>query len=93
MGEKSSDLQGFELKPKWEWVDEWTVDLNRGVDNDGWEYCREPSMGGWCSTDKLYHLLKRRRWIRNRKLVLFDKNTETVPIKTIQIEYFTFSTS
>jgi dysferlin len=69
-GEKSKSKDLFELRVNWKWVDDWNVDINRAVDNEGWEYCIDPSMGGWCPSEKMYHLIKRRRCIRNRVIVL-----------------------
>ena len=57
------------MDENWKWNDEWAVDINRAVDHEGWEYCVEPSMGGWSPSEKIYHLNRRRRWIRNRILV------------------------
>jgi hypothetical protein len=53
------------------------VDINRAVDSEGWEYCMDPSMGGWSSSEKIYHLLKRRRWIRNRLVVETPEGNKT----------------
>jgi myoferlin len=57
------------LEENWKWDDEWAIDINRAVDNEGWEYCIEPSMGGWCPSEKIYHLNRRRRWMRNRSVL------------------------
>jgi len=59
----------IELDSNWKWDDDWNIDINRAVDNEGWEYCVEPSMGGWSSSEKMYHLNRRRRWIRNRSII------------------------
>lgn len=59
----------------WKWDDDWNVDINRAVDNEGWEYCVEPSMGGWSPSEKIYHLNRRRRWIRNRSYVHDSKDS------------------
>ena len=45
------------------------MDLNRAVDEEGWEYCVEATLGGYGPVDKLYHLCRRRRWVRPRTLV------------------------
>lgn len=57
------------LPPGWVWEDVWEVDLSRAVDEDGWEYCVEATMGGYGPVEKRYHLCRRRRWVRTRKLV------------------------
>jgi hypothetical protein len=57
------------LNENWKWDDDWTIDINRAVDNEGWEYCVEQTMGGWSPSEKIYHLNRRRRWIRNRSIL------------------------
>ncbi|CAF0934963.1 unnamed protein product [Rotaria sordida] len=52
----------------WVWEDEWTIDANRAVDEEGFEYCVNQTLGGWCPTEKVFHLSRRRRWYRNRIL-------------------------
>ena len=32
----------------------------------GFEYCVNQTLGGWCPTEKLFHLNRRRRWYRTR---------------------------
>lgn len=72
----------IKLETNWRWTDEWSVDINRAVDNEGWEYCVEPSMGGWSPSEKMYHLHRRRRWIRNRSVIVLNE----FKIKNNQIE-------
>ncbi|CAF4514045.1 unnamed protein product [Rotaria socialis] len=50
----------------WAWEDEWTIDANRAVDEEGFEYCVNQTLGGWCPTEKVFHLSRRRRWYRTR---------------------------
>ena len=38
------------------------------MDQDGFEYCVNQTLGGWCSTEKVFHLNRRRRWYRTRVL-------------------------
>ena len=73
----------IELDLNWKWDDDWNVDINRAVDNEGWEYCVEPSMGGWSPSEKIYHLNRRRRWIRNRSYV-HDSKDVTFLIKVFR---------
>jgi len=59
----------------WVWEDDWQVDVNRAVDEDGWEYCVEATLGmGWSPAEKTYHLCRRRRWIRSRALMKDPKS-------------------
>ncbi len=32
----------------------------------GFEYCVNQTLGGWCPTEKVFHLNRRRRWYRTR---------------------------
>ena len=44
--------------------------MNRAVDEEGWEYCVEATLGmGWGPAEKTYHMCRRRRWIRSRVLM------------------------
>lgn len=73
----------------WKWEDDWTIDTNRAVDEEGersarqslfsmsfflvrmfegFEYCVNQSLGGWCPVEKIFHLNRRRRWYRTRIL-------------------------
>lgn len=62
-------MNEIELPENWKWDDEWSIDVHRAVDPEGWEYCLEPSMGGWTTSEKVYQLYRRRRWIRNRSIL------------------------
>ena len=35
----------------------------------GWEYCVEMTLGGWGPVQRTYHMCRRRRWVRRRKMV------------------------
>jgi hypothetical protein len=69
------------LPENWKWDDEWQIDINRAVDPEGWEYCLEPSMGGWSNTEKVFHVNRRRRWVRNRSLI----SNETVDTSSVTL--------
>ncbi|XP_061921542.1 dysferlin isoform X1 [Entelurus aequoreus] len=71
-GEKAVPKDEVECPPGWVWEEpEWSEDLNRGVDDQGWEYGntippdRRPK--SWVPAEKMYHTNRRRRWIRLRK--------------------------
>lgn len=49
------------------------IDKNRAVDDEGWEFSIEISIGGWSPTEKIFHLCRRRRWIRKRILLHKEK--------------------
>ncbi|XP_047127416.1 myoferlin isoform X1 [Hydra vulgaris] len=71
-----TNVQGDEIEHRdktvlpegWKWVDDWQIDVNRACDEEGWEYCIEATTGGWGAVEKMYHLCRRRRFVRNRVL-------------------------
>ncbi|KAM9834420.1 dysferlin isoform 5-T5 [Syngnathus typhle] len=71
-GEKAMPKDDVECPPGWVWEEpEWSEDLNRGVDDHGWEYGitippdRRPK--SWVPAEKMYHTNRRRRWMRMRR--------------------------
>ncbi|XP_069061681.1 dysferlin isoform X3 [Pleurodeles waltl] len=71
-GEKVLARDEIECLPGWKWEDEeWSTDLNRAVDEHGWEYGisippdRKPK--SWVPAEKMYHTNRRRRWVRLRR--------------------------
>ncbi|XP_032889478.1 myoferlin isoform X2 [Amblyraja radiata] len=70
-GEKSLSKDEFEPPAGWNWMDEWEYDVNRAVDENGWEYGLtippDDKPKSWVSTEKMYLTQKRRRWVRRRK--------------------------
>nr|XP_020479932.1 dysferlin isoform X3 [Monopterus albus] len=71
-GEKAVPKDEVECPPGWVWEEvEWSEDLNRAVDDQGWEYSitippdRRPK--SWVPAEKMYHTNRRRRWIRMRR--------------------------
>ncbi|XP_076829502.1 dysferlin isoform X12 [Brachyhypopomus gauderio] len=71
-GEKAVPRDDIECPPGWVWEDvEWSEDLKRAVDDQGWEYGitippdRRPK--SWAPAEKMYHTNRRRRWIRLRR--------------------------
>ncbi|CAG0913749.1 unnamed protein product [Notodromas monacha] len=66
-GDPKAPRDDIQCPSGWIWSeDDWEVDRNRGVDEDGWEYAVEPSLGGYSSVEKVYHVFRRRRWVRQR---------------------------
>uniref|UniRef100_A0A8C2TLC7 Dysferlin n=1 Tax=Coturnix japonica TaxID=93934 RepID=A0A8C2TLC7_COTJA len=77
-GEKVLPKDEIECPPGWKWEDvEWDTDLNRAVDEKGWEYGitippdRRPK--AWVPAEKMYHTNRRRRWVRLRSRDLAQK--------------------
>ncbi|XP_057205584.1 dysferlin isoform X4 [Triplophysa rosa] len=71
-GEKAVPKDEIECPPGWVWEDiEWSEDLKRAVDDQGWEYGitlppdRRPK--SWVPSEKMYYTNRRRRWIRLRR--------------------------
>ncbi|BFY97443.1 hypothetical protein BsWGS_00482 [Bradybaena similaris] len=65
-GDPATDRNATPLPEGWKWDDDWQIDLNRAVDEEGWEYCVESTIGGYGPVEKTYHLCRRRRWLRPR---------------------------
>ncbi|KAM4715581.1 myoferlin-like [Anableps anableps] len=70
-GEKSRNPTEFDCPPGWTWEDSWTVDINRAVDDQGWEYGvtipPDEKPRSWVPAEKMYHVHRRRRLVRPRK--------------------------
>ncbi|KAM4710242.1 dysferlin [Discoglossus pictus] len=71
-GEKVLPKDETECPPGWKWEDEeWSTDINRAVDEQGWEYGitippdRKPK--AWVPAEKMYHTNRRKRWVRLRR--------------------------
>uniref|UniRef100_A0A670ZGC1 Dysferlin n=1 Tax=Pseudonaja textilis TaxID=8673 RepID=A0A670ZGC1_PSETE len=80
MAEAYTDVNGEKILPKeeiecplgWKWEDvEWDIDLNRAVDEKGWEYGitipPDHKPKSWVPAEKMYHTNRRRRWVRLRR--------------------------
>ncbi|XP_067433137.1 myoferlin-like isoform X5 [Thunnus thynnus] len=70
-GEKSCNPGEFDCPPGWIWEDEWAIDVNRAVDDQGWEYGvtipPDDKPRSWVPAEKVYHVHRRRRLVRPRK--------------------------
>ncbi|KAJ8025764.1 Dysferlin [Holothuria leucospilota] len=60
----------------WIWDDAWQADINRAVDEEGFEYCVDPTLASWGPVERTYHLCRRKRWVRPRSLVADPKALE-----------------
>nr|XP_039273403.1 myoferlin-like isoform X2 [Styela clava] len=65
------NLNAIESQEGWVWQDEWEIDCNRACDEDGWEYTitTEEQNPVWQTMEKVFHLNRRRRWVRTKKCV------------------------
>ncbi|KAM5141597.1 myoferlin isoform 3-T3 [Mantella aurantiaca] len=71
-GEKSPSPGEFECPYGWMWEDDaWIYDINRAVDEKGWEYGitipPDSKPKSWVAAEKMYHTHRRRRLVRKRK--------------------------
>nr|XP_045583890.1 myoferlin-like isoform X6 [Procambarus clarkii] len=79
-GDPSCSRDDIVLPEGWAWRDVWTYDLQRAVDGEGWEYTVESALVGWSPQEKIYHMSRRRRWIRERLLVQKMEKQETMAV-------------
>ena len=50
----------------------------------GWEYTVEATLGGYGPVEKTYHMCRRRRWVRSRRLVKdVDKEAEEAKLQVL----------
>ena len=55
------------IRKGWEWISEWQIDLNRAVNEDGWQFSIDADEGPWVSSERTIHVARRRRWVRTRQ--------------------------
>ncbi|XP_005991617.1 myoferlin isoform X1 [Latimeria chalumnae] len=82
-GEKLSAPGELESPPGWLWEDDaWQYDINRAVDEQGWEYGitipPDDKPKSWVAAEKMYHVHRRRRLVRKRKK---DPNQAALALK------------
>ncbi|OWK58154.1 Myoferlin [Lonchura striata] len=71
-GEKAPPPREFTCPFGWVWDDDaWKSDLNRAVDEHGWEYGitipPDSKPKSWVAAEKMYHTHRRRRLVRKRR--------------------------
>nr|XP_036871621.1 myoferlin [Manis javanica] len=71
-GDKAASPSELTCPPGWEWEDDaWVYDINRAVDERGWEYGitipPDNKPKSWVAAEKMYHTHRRRRLVRKRK--------------------------
>ncbi|XP_064383023.1 myoferlin-like isoform X2 [Halichondria panicea] len=78
--EKQLTRDDIKLPEGWLWKEEqpWAVDINRGVDEHGWEYAVEAGIGAWVPYERNIHMSRRRRWVRIR---VRDKDSKAIEKK------------
>ncbi|XP_055863087.1 myoferlin-like isoform X4 [Biomphalaria glabrata] len=86
-GDPTESIANIPLPSGWQWDEDWQPDVNRAVDEDGWEYCVESTVGGFGPVEKTYHLCRRRRWVRHRTHKDMNKETRKLDTeKTLKLE-------
>ncbi|CDS40655.1 myoferlin [Echinococcus multilocularis] len=76
-GYEKSGPDEIELPSGWVWEDDaWKVDFNRPCDEEGWEYSVDHSIGSYVAVEKVFHMSRRRRLIRRRKVQDITKNVK-----------------
>ncbi|XP_020638558.3 myoferlin isoform X3 [Pogona vitticeps] len=71
-GEKAAPPGEITCPPGWMWDDDaWIYDINRAVDEKGWEYGvtipPDNKPKSWGAAEKMYHTHRRRRLVRKRR--------------------------
>ncbi|XP_036606427.1 fer-1-like protein 5 [Trichosurus vulpecula] len=70
LGQPVQARENMKCPEGWFIKENWNVELNRAVDNEGWEYgVGIPPSGipkAWTAVEKTYHSWRRRRWVRQR---------------------------
>jgi hypothetical protein len=69
------------IHKNWEWISEWEFDINRAVDENGWQYTVDPEDGPWGPVERNIHIARRRRWVRTRRRLGDPKKEEKELIK------------
>ncbi|XP_060043508.1 fer-1-like protein 5 [Erinaceus europaeus] len=75
----------------WHFKNDWTVELNHAVDNEGWEYGVGIQPSGlphvWNSVEKTYYSCRRRRWARVRFRDHKELNYEQETLSFLQLHH------
>ncbi|XP_056669045.1 fer-1-like protein 5 isoform X2 [Monodelphis domestica] len=70
IGQPVPAKESMECPKGWTIKENWNVELNEAVDDEGWEYgVGIPPSGipkAWTAVEKTYHSWRRRRWVRQR---------------------------
>ncbi|KAF5404171.1 hypothetical protein PHET_02557 [Paragonimus heterotremus] len=65
-GDPRDPPEKITLPEGWAWEGEWTVDLKRCCDEEGFEYATNSTEESYMATEKLHHMFRRKRLIRKR---------------------------
>ncbi|XP_062502177.1 myoferlin-like isoform X2 [Corticium candelabrum] len=75
-----TDKDAIECPEGWQWIDlQWEIDINRAVDEEGWEYTVDDSVSEYSAAERMYHMCRRRRWVRTRQRTAPAKEAKPKP--------------
>ncbi|KAI9105010.1 hypothetical protein DFS34DRAFT_224205 [Phlyctochytrium arcticum] len=77
-GALKDDIRQTTCPKGWEWASNWIVDMNGDLDSDGWSYGSQFSADKWQGSCTLGLYVRRRRWIRTRRLIS-PSSTNAIP--------------
>uniref|UniRef100_A0A8C0NM80 C2 domain-containing protein n=1 Tax=Canis lupus familiaris TaxID=9615 RepID=A0A8C0NM80_CANLF len=98
-GDPVEARENFKCPQGWHVKENWVVELNHAVDDEGWEYGVGIEPSGlpqvWNSVEKTYYSCRRRRWVRLRcrnhgKLSLEQETLSFLQLEEEGWEYGTF---
>lgn len=87
-GDKTSSPGEIDCPPGWMWKDDaWIYDINRAVDEKGWEYGitipPDTKPKSWVAAEKMYHTHRRRRLVKRRQK---DPSSTAYAVKAVSME-------
>ena len=104
---KKLTYKDIKLPPDWEWKDEWHIDKQLAVDDNGtviiiyhsqqiqyytgWEYCFGPGIGSWNPSERVNHHTRWRRWVRTRRRASKSRKPSIVEVQSANVYGFFMS--
>ncbi|CAL8096634.1 unnamed protein product [Calicophoron daubneyi] len=67
-GEPKPDPEHIALPDGWSWDGDWTIDKSTCCDEEGFAYAVDSTDDSFYPAEKLYHMFRRRRYLRKRDL-------------------------
>jgi hypothetical protein len=77
-------LDNLRLTPGWEWIDNWKYTVSAKYDRDGWQYAFSFWDSNWSSEPQPQTFVRKRKWTRNRRMIVDPKRAEESIKKAIQ---------
>ncbi|XP_063901319.1 uncharacterized protein LOC135120924 [Zophobas morio] len=69
-------LDNLRLTPGWEWIDNWKYTVSAKYDRDGWQYAFSFWDSNWSSEPQPQTFVRKRKWTRNRRMIVDPKRAE-----------------